>query len=129
VSEGRDAAENIRSHIDAAHAAAEQLVREAEARAREQAEGVPARGWEAPRQPAEERPAFPELAALVHLLESVRNSIPPELTTQLADALRELLVALRALLDWYIDRLEHFRQGSSASGAPAEPRVQDIPIE
>jgi hypothetical protein len=39
---------------------------------------------------------------------------------RLVEALRELLLALRALIDWYLERIEHRR------AAPAE--VQDIPI-
>lgn len=124
-----DAARELRERIDAAHAAAESLVREAEARARARTQDVPPRGWEVPRSADEERPAFPELGAIVSLLESVKGSIPPELTSQLADALREMLVALRALIDWYIERLERFAPGPTAGDAPREPRVQEIPID
>jgi hypothetical protein len=55
-----------------------------------------------------------EISALV---DAVRTTLPP----QLADALRELLVALRAVLDFSIARLDRPR---------AEPvRVEDIPID
>jgi hypothetical protein len=47
--------------------------------------------------------------------------VPPDLARQLADALRDLLVAIRAVLDWYIARLE--------PPAPVESDVQDIPVE
>jgi hypothetical protein len=47
--------------------------------------------------------------------------VPPELQRRLAVALRELLLALRALIDWYLERAE--RRGA----APSE--VQDIPIQ
>jgi hypothetical protein len=99
---------------------AERLVREAQ-RAAEQAAGgaVPPRGWAAP---GGDRPgAFPDLAQLTALIESLRGVVPPDLARQLADALRELLIALRAVLDWYIARLE-----------PPDEResdVQDIPVE
>ena len=47
--------------------------------------------------------------------------MPPELAHQLADAARELLIALRALIDWWIARLER---------EPEQPvEVQDIPID
>ena len=64
---------------------------------------------------------FGDLGALVRLLDSARGAIPPELARQLADALRDLLIALRAIIDWSIARLE--------SDGPDEPRVEDIPIQ
>jgi hypothetical protein len=54
-------------------------------------------------------------------VEALRGVVPPDLSRQLAAALRELLIALRAILDWYIARLE--------PGEPPAPDVQDIPIE
>ncbi len=53
--------------------------------------------------------------------EIVRASIPPELRSQLEGVQRDALVAVRALLDHYIDRID----GSPPSGS----RVEDIPIE
>jgi hypothetical protein len=102
---------------------AERLVREAteraEAIAREgAARETPPRGYEVPRPGA---PAFPDLSALNGLLELARGSMPPELSRQLAQALRELLIALRAVLDYSIDRL--------AAAEQAAPQVEDIPIE
>jgi hypothetical protein len=102
---------------------AERLMREAEraaAAAASQAEEVPPRGWEVPGGGATSA-SFPDLSALTALVESLRGAIPPELSRQLADALRELLLALRAVLDWYIARLE----------PPERPPtdVQDIPVE
>lgn len=58
------------------------------------------------------------------VLETVRGAVPAELSSQLTDALRELLLALRALIDWYIDRLESVTKTRSA----AEKPVEDIPI-
>ncbi|HEX8959582.1 MAG TPA: hypothetical protein VF770_07150 [Solirubrobacterales bacterium] len=61
-----------------------------------------------------------EFEALLGLLDPVREFIPPDLRRRLAEALRELLLAVRALIDWYVERLDH---------APAEPvDVEDIPI-
>ena len=51
-------------------------------------------------------PPFPDLSALAGLLELARGSLPPDLQRQLQQALRELLIALRAVLDYSIDRLE-----------------------
>jgi hypothetical protein len=95
-----------------AYEAAERLVREAAERA-----GVPPNGWESPRPSTS---AFPDLSGLLALVESARGALPPELARQLADALRELLVALRAVLDFSIERLE--RPPRQA------PEVEDIPI-
>ncbi len=127
-----DEVRDLRGHIDAAHAAADKLVREAQVRAedsdgayRERLADVPERGWDV----AEEhrpRPSGPsELQVVLGLLEAVRGAIPAELTQPLAEAVRELLMALRALIDWYLERLE--RGPSQAAGADDE-RVQDIPI-
>jgi hypothetical protein len=119
-----DALRAVRAHLDEAHAAADRLVREAQREAEEATgtprEPVPPRGWETP--PAEPS-AGPDLQALLGLLDAVRDAVPAELSRQLAEALRRLLLALRALLDWYIERL----------GEPAPGRtgveVQDIPLD
>ena len=126
-----DPLSQMRSQVDAAYAAADRLVREAEAAARErersddEAAGrgtgeVPASGFEGERTQAE-RSAFPDIAALAGLLEAARASVPPELAHQLASAARELLIALRALIDWWIARLEQERK------VPVE--VEEIPID
>jgi hypothetical protein len=115
-----DPLSQMRSQVDAAYAAADRLVREAEAAARERAGGVPAAGFEGERT-QEEHSAFPDIQALAGLLEAARASLPPELAHQLAAAARELLLALRALIDWWIARLER---------EPAtRVEVEDIPID
>lgn len=119
----REALRQVRAHLDEAHAAADRLVREAQRQAAETggepAASVPESGWDSAGGDA----AAPDLHALMALLEAVRESVPAELSRQLAAALRELLLALRALLDWYIERL----------GEPAErrgePDVEDIPLD
>src|SRR3954447_13684413 len=102
--------------------AAERLVREAHARAEEAARAaagnVPPNGWASSSGPAD---AFGDLGGLLRLLDSARGTLPPELARQLADALRELLIVLRAIIDWSIARLE--------PEEPDEPRVEDIPIQ
>jgi hypothetical protein len=136
------ALEAMRAQLDAAHAAAERLVAEAQARAdehgdpalaaarraaaaeeaaRAHAEGVPPRGWESRRAAGERGPLVPELQTIVGLLELARASVPPELSRQVLEALREFLVALRALIDWYLDRLDR--------PAPSPAQFEDIPIE
>ncbi|MBA2506772.1 MAG: hypothetical protein H0V29_12670 [Thermoleophilaceae bacterium] len=57
---------------------------------------------------------------LFALIEALRRGLPADLQQQFTSLVREVLLALRALIDWYLDRLE--RQ-------PKEPRVEDIPID
>lgn len=109
-------------NVSEQYAEAARLMREAELaaqRAAASAEDIPPRGWSVP---GAERPtsAF-DLGQIAALVESLRGVVPPELGRQLADALRDLLIALRAVLDWYITRLD--------PGEPSEPDVQDIPVE
>jgi hypothetical protein len=101
--------------------AAERLVREATERAERLAGDVPPRGYEEPRQGEAGPPPFPDLSALTGLVELARSSLPPDLQRQLQQALRELLIALRAVLDYSIDRLE-------PGQAPPSAAVEDIPI-
>ena len=99
---------------------AERLVREAQRTAEEAAEReVPPAGWSVPGSEPH-APAF-DLGQLTALVESLRGVVPPDLARQLADALRELLLAIRAVLDWYIARLE--------PSEPPEADVEDIPVE
>jgi hypothetical protein len=121
----REALESIRGQVDAAHATAERLVREAEEAARSHTAGVPPRGWAdaPPGTPAEVGPgtAIEALQAVAGLLEVVRSAVPPELASQFTGALRELLKALRALIDFYLERLD---------APPPQPKqVEDIPID
>ncbi len=100
---------------------AERLVREAQRAAEDAAaRSVPPRGWSVPGEEPRAN-AFPDLGQLTALIESLRGVVPPELARQLADALRELLIAIRAALDWYIARLEPSEREA--------PEVQDIPVD
>jgi hypothetical protein len=118
-----DALRQVRAHLDEAHAAADRLVQEAQRQAEEAAgdipAGVPPRGWDSGRGDS----STPDLQALFALLDAVREAVPAELSRQLAAALRELLLALRALIDWYLERL-----GEPAAGR-AEVEVEDIPLD
>jgi hypothetical protein len=102
---------------------AERLVREATERAEQLAGEVPPRGYEERRADGAPptRPPFPDLSALTQLAELARSSLPPDLQRQLQQALRELLIALRAVLDYSIDRLE-------PGPEPPSTTVEDIPI-
>jgi hypothetical protein len=131
VPDDRDRIEDLRGHIDAAHAAADRLVREAQVRAeaadaafRARLRDVPETGWAIGEEhrPASEAPS--ELQLALRLLEAVRDAVPPDLTAQVAQALRELLLAVRALVDWYLERLDRL----AGAGAAADDRVEDIPI-
>jgi hypothetical protein len=132
--EGRPGGEDVsdlRRHIDAAHAAADRLVQEAHGRAqeadrafRERLGDVPDRGWAVGEEHRPPTSGPSELQLVLRLLEAVRDAIPPELTAQLAEAVRELLLAVRALIDWYLDRLEQAARPGRGGGE----RVEDIPI-
>jgi hypothetical protein len=56
----------------------------------------------------------------VALLDGLRGMVPRELQGQFNALLREVLLTLRALIDWYLERLD---------GRPSERRVEDIPID
>ena len=80
---------------------------------------LPPAGWQAPDADADPRRQS-DLEAVLVLVRSLRDLIPPELQQRLINAVREVLQALRDLLDWYLERLDRKR---------AEPeQVQDIPI-
>jgi hypothetical protein len=113
---GADALDDLRARLRATQKAAERLAEEAATMR------PPAAGWEAPRA-AEETNA--ELQALVGLLATLRDTLPPELREQVSDLVRQLLLLVRAILDWWIGRLE-------ADPEPRPPEggrdVEDIPI-
>ncbi len=58
--------------------------------------------------------------ALFVLLDGVRRAAPRELDAQMTKLIREFLLTLRSLIDWYLERLDRPRR---------EPEVEDIPIE
>jgi hypothetical protein len=118
-----DALREVRAHLDEAHAAADRLVQDAQRQAEEAGgeppPGVPRSGWDSGRGDA----ATPDLRALLTLLEALREAVPAELSRQLVAALRELLLALRALIDWYLERL------GEPGGGSAGVEVEDIPLD
>lgn len=83
---------------------------------------TPAAGWQMAEEaePRHRGLIGGDLGVLLELIQGVRDLIPPELQRQLMEAVRELLMALRALIDWYLERLERRRAESF--------EVQDIPI-
>jgi hypothetical protein len=94
----------LRERVVAAQAAAERLASEARGQARE-----------LPRQDAPD-----ELDALVGLLRALRELVPPELQQQVSELIRQVLLVLRAVIDFWVARLDAPRT--------AEVDVQDIPI-
>jgi hypothetical protein len=84
----------------------------------------PSSGWQRPRvDDPSDRDRWldsDELDLLLTVLAGVRDRIPAELRRRLADAVRELLMALRALIDWYLDRTDRPAQTNA--------KVEDIPI-
>ena len=63
-----------------------------------------------------------ELEALVGVLRTLRELVPPELQQQVTDLIRQVLLLLRAVIEFWLDRLEAPRPE-----APVE--VEDIPVE
>ena len=61
-----------------------------------------------------------DLSALFVLLDGMRRVLPRELEHQFTALVREVLLTLRALIDWYLERLD---------GRERAPRVEDIPID
>lgn len=59
-------------------------------------------------------------SALFVVLDGLRRVAPREVQGQVTDLIREFLLTLRSLIDWYLERLDHPRR---------EPEVEDIPID
>jgi len=114
-----DPLSRLEARLDRASEAAERLIAEAaEAAVRR----PPPAGWQRVQEDGEGRPAAltGELELLLEAVHALRDRIPPDLQRRLGEALRELLLAIRALIDWYLERTAQQRR------EPAE--VQDIPI-
>ena len=61
-----------------------------------------------------------DFTALFVLIDVIRRAAPRELEQQFTNLIREALLTMRSLIDWYLERL---------GGSEREPRVEDIPIE
>jgi hypothetical protein len=59
-------------------------------------------------------------SALFVVLDGLRRVAPREVQGQLTDLIREFLLTLRSLIDWYLERLDRPRR---------EPEVENIPID
>jgi hypothetical protein len=117
-----DALRRLEQRLDAASEAAERLLADTAARV---TRTPPPSGWQQAKPEAGDEHSGAGLFGsdgdlLLGLLASVRGRIPAELQQRLADAVREVLLALRALIDWYLERIDR------RASRPTE--VQDIPI-
>jgi hypothetical protein len=118
---------DLRERLRETTEAARRLADEARASGGEEpaSDRPPPRGWETPRAEQTRSTDIADLVLLaeqtgVLIAEVVRGLVPAELRQQFVDALRELLVAVRALIDWYLERLGRERTDSV--------EVEDIPI-
>jgi hypothetical protein len=64
--------------------------------------------------------ALPDPTVLLALLAALRRALPRELQEQLDALMREVLLTLRALIDWQLERLERRSR---------PPAVEDIPLD
>ena len=81
--------------------------------------GAAPNGW------ADRRPPPPpghglDFSAVFVLLDAVRRAAPAELQERVTALIREALLTLRSLIDWYLERLDR---------RPRETPVEDIPID
>lgn len=114
----RDPLADLRERLEATRVAAEQLAGEAaDAMRSERAGEDPGPGW---RTTAEREALRDDVSSLAATLGTLSELIPEELRAQLAEVLRQVLLLVRALIDWLVERLPQSRG--------AEPVVQDIPI-
>jgi len=120
---GPDPLDELSQRVRAAQEAAERILEQAASRPRPgagaAAGAAPPGGYASPAaDPGDARGA--EAQALAALLDLGRGFMPPELRQALGELVRELLLLVRALIDWYLDRAGQTRS------APVE--VRDIPI-
>jgi hypothetical protein len=71
---------------------------------------------------AEEQPRHeaPDPAALFVLIDGLRRVAPRELEGQFTNLVREFLLTLRSLIDWYLERLDREEK---------PPEVEEIRID
>lgn len=114
----RDPLADLRERLEATRLAAEQLAGEAADAMRAEREGdEPGPGWRT----TEEREVLrDDVASLAATLGTLAELVPEELRAQLAEVLRQVLLLVRALIDWLVERLPQARG--------AAPVVQDIPL-
>ena len=114
-----DPFDELRARIRATADAAERLSFEAAAGAAPEDEAGAGRRARA----AEE--ATHEAQALVALVQLLRDLLPEDLRRQVTDLVRQVLMLVRAVIDWYLQRLEP----GTAEARAAGPVVEDIPLD
>jgi hypothetical protein len=123
----QDALRRLEERLERASGAAERLFSEAAAQATSAALGAtrpnheagpPPQGWASAQQDTPRAPG--DLELLITALEAIGELVPSDLRRRLGEAVREVLLAVRALIDWYLERNE------GRSSEP--PEVQDIPV-
>src|SRR3954466_7516808 len=107
-----DAMDELRARVRATQEAPQRSIAEG---------GPPPSGWAAASPPPGAERASSELQALVGLLQSLLEMLPEALARQVNELLRQVLLVLRALIDWLVDRLDRGPPGGA-------PEVEDIPI-
>ena len=108
-----EALQALRERLEATQAAASRLAEDA---ARDK---PPPAGWDVPRAASE---ANDELDALIALVATLKDVLPPELRAQLAEVVRQILLFVRSVLDWWIARIE------DEPSPRGRDDVEDIPI-
>jgi hypothetical protein len=111
--EPEDPYEALRARIKATQDAVDRLASEAHEARRDEGPGPGPRSDE----------AHEEIRALVALVELLRDVLPPDLRAQLAELIRQLLILLRAILDWWIARID-----PRADDAGEPPVMEDIEV-
>ncbi|MBV9005529.1 MAG: hypothetical protein JO181_12780 [Solirubrobacterales bacterium] len=119
VGAAEEALRALQERLDAVSAAAERVIADAARAAPAPNATPPPAGWQLTDGKGASRPG-PDLEALVQFVQSLRDLIPPDVQRRVAEAVREVLLAIRALIDSYLERLD--------SGRSDAPEIQDIPI-
>jgi hypothetical protein len=120
IPDNDDPLHELRSRIRDTQEAAQRLAGE---HASARSEEVPPAGWATPDDHAERAT---EVQALVALIESLRELIPGELREQFQELARQVLLLARAIIDWWIERME---AQPPMADPPRGPVVEDIPID
>jgi hypothetical protein len=109
-----DPLDELRARLRATQEAAEQI-----------AGGIPPQGWASHHHGDA---TAGEVQALLGMVHALRDLVPDDLVDQVREIMRQLLLLLRAILDFAVDRLATDRPTGEGRRRGGEPAVQDIPI-